>query len=109
VLSIWRLRADADFSREVVLPRCNLDVLFNLGQPIDRALEGDDDRADDQEHPRTRACARGRSPRRHQSGQARRPGPPDRHGLSMVMARAGDRWQIVAFQNTRVEPGGGRR
>jgi AraC-like DNA-binding protein len=40
VLSIWRLRADADFSREVVLPKCNLDVLFNLGQPIDRARDG---------------------------------------------------------------------
>jgi uncharacterized protein (TIGR02246 family) len=29
--------------------------------------------------------------------------------LSMVMAKAGDSWQIVAFQNTRIEPGGGRQ
>jgi AraC-like DNA-binding protein len=41
VLSIWRLRSEAEFSRELVLPKCNLDVLFNLGQPIGRARDGE--------------------------------------------------------------------
>jgi AraC-like DNA-binding protein len=41
VLSIWRLRADDGFSGETILPKCNLDLLFNLGPPIDRLRGGE--------------------------------------------------------------------
>jgi AraC-like DNA-binding protein len=40
VLSIWRLRAGQAFSREIILPACNLDLLFNLGEPIARMRDG---------------------------------------------------------------------
>lgn len=37
LLSIWRLRAFPAFSQEWVLPKRNVDLLFNLGDPIIRA------------------------------------------------------------------------